>query len=207
MIYKLAETFYSVQGEGEWSGVAAFFIRLAGCNIGCEFCDTKYDELFTANEDALVQMALQYPARKVVITGGEPTLQDTQPLAVALRRAGFKVHLETNGTQKTHRDWDWITVSPKPGVIPVLTSVAFAANEFKFLCGFPHWRSFMEDFMKECRFDMTKADNPIVWLMPLAKAAPSTGLVDSTMAAAYNYVKENPRVKLCLQIHKVLGVR
>lgn len=202
MIYSVAETFYSLQGEGEWTGCAAFFIRLAGCNLNCSFCDTDYKPTREATVEELVEEALKYPARKVIITGGEPCLQDTQPLVIALRNEGFKCHLETNGTLDTHYDWDWIAVSPKPP-LRLLAETIHKANEVKFLCGFPGWKEYMETVMNLYRFHPVKADAPVVWLMP----RDYHGLLQHNIGEAVKYCLDHPRVKLCVQMHKCIGIR
>jgi len=207
-VYKISETFYSLKGEGEWTGSAMFFIRLAGCNLNCNFCDTDYKQTREATINELVKEALTHRARKVVITGGEPCLQDTQPLVVALRREGFKCHLETNGTLPTHMDWDWIAISPKSK--DVNPETIKKASEFKFLCGMQGWEELMKWFFVRFDFHPKKADAPIVWLMPLAKAWPhrlQDSFLEDNIQQAVQYCLDNPRVKFCLQIHKCIGIK
>ena len=106
MLYPINEIFYSLQGEGYWSGRAAFFVRFAGCNLSCEFCDTDH----TINEKlshsqiierilklADVKLISEVKANMVVLTGGEPTIHDLNPLIKVLQDLGFYVALETNG--------------------------------------------------------------------------------------------------------------
>jgi organic radical activating enzyme len=201
--YQVAETFYSIQGEGEWTGAAAFFIRLAGCNLKCPFCDTDYEHRATMPVDMLVRDALELPARKVVITGGEPLLQDTQPLVVALRKAGFKVHLETNGTQPTHYDWDWIAVSPKSPVYKLNRKIMAMASEVKFLVGIPNWEEYIHTVVDE--FNLR---GRILWVMPLGRAHPyGKQLLQHNIDLAIDFVLHNPQFKLCTQVHKFVGVK
>ncbi len=99
---QVCETFYSILGESTAAGLPAFFIRLAGCNLRCRYCDTVYayegGEEMAAGE--LVKTAVSYPARRVLVTGGEPLLQaETIPLLSALADAGLTVLLETNGSR------------------------------------------------------------------------------------------------------------
>jgi 7-carboxy-7-deazaguanine synthase len=97
----IMETFYSIQGEGYYQGHAAFFIRLAGCDVGCVWCDVK--ESWDANQHAhrsisgLVNEVKSTKAKIVIITGGEPLMYDCSLITSALRDAGFQVHLETSG--------------------------------------------------------------------------------------------------------------
>ena len=101
MSMQVCETFYSLLGESTWAGLPAFFIRLTGCNLSCRYCDTAYayeggQEMTDA---ALLQAAASHPARRVLVTGGEPLLQpETLPLLASLADTGLTVLLETNGS-------------------------------------------------------------------------------------------------------------
>lgn len=116
-IYYVNEYFYSLQGEGVYSGQAAFFIRLAGCNVKCAWCDSprswrkEGNTTFTANK--LRDKVLASNTKICVITGGEPMLHNLKPLTEALREAGVRVHLETSGSEEFSGVFDWITLSPK----------------------------------------------------------------------------------------------
>lgn len=100
---RIAETFYSIQGEGATAGLPAIFVRLQGCSVGCAWCDTKYSWDPAAGHevslDALLEEVAAYPCRRVVITGGEP-LESAFfiPLAAALADKGFRIEVETSGT-------------------------------------------------------------------------------------------------------------
>ncbi len=111
------ETFTSVQGEGAFSGVPSFFIRLAGCNVGCVWCDVKASWDSEAHPmksvHDLLDSATSSNAKVVIITGGEPTMHDLNPLTTELAALGFRVHLETSGTEPLTGKFDWITFSPK----------------------------------------------------------------------------------------------
>ena len=118
----VVETFHSLQGEGHHSGRSAFFIRLAGCNVGCAWCDTKHSWPEAAHPqrdlDDLAQEAAaaeQQGAAFTVITGGEPLHHNLDPLASALRQAtSLPLHLETSGIDPLSGSPEWITLSPKP---------------------------------------------------------------------------------------------
>ncbi len=116
MIYDVCEIFYSIQGEGLNQGKSAVFIRLSGCNLRCSWCDTKYawknGEKLSLKE--IVERVKSFKCGDVCLTGGEPFLQDISLLVKSLRREGFKVSVETNGTIWRDIKFDWITVSPKP---------------------------------------------------------------------------------------------
>jgi len=113
-MYWVNEIFYSIQGEGFWTGTPAVFLRLSGCNLNCSFCDTPHeDHKVTMSIAEIVSKVSAYPARIIVITGGEPALQLEGKLIEELHQAGFRVHLETNGTIALRCQVDWLTISPK----------------------------------------------------------------------------------------------
>ena len=116
-VLALAEIFYSIQGEGTWTGTPAVFVRLAGCNLACDFCDTDYAIKRFAGIDEIVAMvrAAGNDCPMVVLTGGEPFAQaQAGALIDALRRDGRRVHVESNGTIFTELPPDvWLCVSPK----------------------------------------------------------------------------------------------
>jgi len=115
--YPIMEVFPSLQGEGRYSGVQAYFIRLAGCDVGCVWCDVKeswdagdYKEVTVKD---IVGGAIDSKIAMVVITGGEPCMYDLHPLTEELKSAGLRVHLETSGAYPIRGEFDWVTLSPK----------------------------------------------------------------------------------------------
>lgn len=97
-VLQVNETFYSIQGEGPYAGMPAFFIRLAGCNLACSWCDTEFERRTPYTTQQLVKQALASRAKLVVVTGGEPMRQTIGPLCRDLLARGFRVQLETAGT-------------------------------------------------------------------------------------------------------------
>src|SRR5689334_18601783 len=126
----LMEHFYTIQGEGYHQGRAAYFIRLAGCDVGCVWCDVK--ESWDASKYPqveirdLVMQLRQTPAEIVVVTGGEPLMYDLTALTGELRTAGLKTHIETSGAYPLSGTWDWICVSPKKFKAPLPQVLPFA---------------------------------------------------------------------------------
>ena len=112
--YSVTEIFYSLQGEGFYTGTPAVFVRFSGCNLHCGFCDTLHPANFMMTADEIAQEAGRFPASHVILTGGEPTLQIDDDLVDRLHRRFKMIHLETNGTNPAPEGIDWITVSPKP---------------------------------------------------------------------------------------------
>ena len=141
------EQFMSFQGEGVHIGRAAFFVRLMGCDQRCAFCDaagTWHDEFMPLNARKLSPREIALEVERtapddafVVITGGEPTLYDLEPLVDELHLAGRHVHLETAGhrpmSPRLHRILDWITLSPKGAGVPPIAANIIAADEFKII--------------------------------------------------------------------------
>mgnify|MGYP001984634739 CR=1 FL=1 len=111
------EVFPTLQGEGKFTGHPAYFIRLAGCDVGCSWCDVK--ESWPADEYPLLSAceiaigATESGHKLAVITGGEPCMYDLTALTTELKKRGFQVHLETSGTHQIRGEFDWITLSPK----------------------------------------------------------------------------------------------
>ena len=134
------EQFYSFQGEGVHQGRAAYFIRTYGCPIHCPWCDSagtwhphyKPNKLQRISTEQLVSNALNTAAEFVVITGGEPTIHELNPLVKALHEVGLDVHLETSGAFSIKAEFDWITLSPKRWKHPLEESIQ-KADEFKII--------------------------------------------------------------------------
>ena len=110
---KINEIFYSLQGEGFWAGTPAVFVRFSGCNLRCSFCDTQHETGTTLSEAEIVAKVAQWPARHVVITGGEPSLFLTASLVEQLHSIGKFVAVETNGTHPLPEQVDWVTLRRK----------------------------------------------------------------------------------------------
>ena len=111
--FRVNDIFYSLQGEGRNTGRAAVFVRFAGCNLRCPFCDTEFDTFREMTVEEIVAAISQYPARFVVLTGGEPTLQVDEAFVDLLHQHGYEVAMESNGTRPAPNNLDWLTVSPK----------------------------------------------------------------------------------------------
>ena len=190
--YRINEIFYSIQGEGYHTGTPAVFIRFAGCNLTCDFCDTKHEigHLHLSASDILA-IIKQYESPIVILTGGEPLLQADFELVKALKRGGRKVHVETNGTvgigldsKMQFANLDWITVSPKNGDIKIKK-----AHELKIV--------FDGDVQKVLHYEMDiQAKHK--YLQPMS---------GENIHETIQFIKENPQWKLSTQMHKLLNVQ
>ena len=197
----VVETFHSLQGEGHHGGRSAFFIRLAGCNVGCAWCDTKHSWPMASHAkqdvDALAVQATQAKdagAAFVVITGGEPLHHNLQPLTDALDRScGLPIHLETSGVDQLSGRFDWVTLSPKRHR-PPQQALLSRCDELKVVVLDTDDVSFAHAMANDTSMATHLLVQP-VW--------------DSETAQdlAIHHVKQHPRWRLSLQSHKFLQIR
>ncbi|OKH10771.1 7-carboxy-7-deazaguanine synthase QueE [[Limnothrix rosea] IAM M-220] len=195
--YPIVETFHSLQGEGQWFGVSAFFIRLAGCDVGCPWCDTKISWNPKRHPPvaiaALVKQVREAKPRIIVVTGGEPLMHDLQPLTDALKPLDIPLHLETSGSHALSGQFDWITLSPKT-FKPPLPDIYAHVDELKVVID------------NKTDLDWAEAEankiNPTApkYLQPQWENPASQDLI-------FQYILQHPDWRLGLQTHKFLGVR
>lgn len=191
------ESFYTLQGEGAFTGQAAYFIRLGGCDVGCVWCDVK--ESWNADVHPrrsiaeLVAEASAHPGRLVVITGGEPLLHDLGPLTAAFRAAGFRTHIETSGSSPLSGDWHWICLSPKK-FKAALPEAHAAAHELKVIVFNKHDLAWAEEQAARTHPEC------ILYLQP------EWSKRDSMMPLITEHVKAHPRWRVSLQTHKYLDI-
>ncbi len=179
---KVNEIFYSLQGEGYYTGTPAVFVRFSGCNLHCAFCDTDHTAGVRMSDEEIIDAVRTYPARHVVITGGEPGLQLTDELVAKLHDAGCYVQIETNGTVPIPSAIDWVTCSPKEGGRVVLSRI----HELKVVYT-------SQDMLP---YEELHAD--VCFLQPCS--CRNTGEV-------IRYILQHPRWRLSLQTHKMLDIR
>ncbi len=191
------ERFYTIQGEGQFSGNAAYFIRLAGCDVGCSWCDVK--ESWTISDEqwfsveSIIDELTSCKADIVVITGGEPAMYDLTALTKAIHKIGKRTHIETSGAYEIMGDWDWITLSPKKFKNPLLSSLKIA-NELKVVVLNNHdffWAKDNAQYVSDtCKLLLQPEWEKRALIMPK--------IVD--------FVKDNPTWQASLQTHKYLNV-
>jgi len=193
----LMEEFYTIQGEGYHAGKATYFVRLGGCDVGCHWCDVKesWDE---ANHprvtvDKIVENAAQYPGKAVVVTGGEPLMHNLDYLTTQLQNRGIKTFIETSGAYPLSGSWDWICLSPKKFKAPKW-EVIEAANELKVVVFNKSDFLWAEEHAK-----LVSADCKLYLQPEWSKSSLIAPLI-------VEYVKENPKWEISLQIHKYLNV-
>jgi 7-carboxy-7-deazaguanine synthase len=193
----LMEAFYTLQGDGAHSGKAAYFIRLAGCNVGCVWCDVKESWDATAHPkveiENIVENALKFPGRIAVVTGGEPLMHPLGPLCDELIAHGFSTHIETSGAYPLSGKWNWICLSPKKFKAP-LQGIHEMANELKVVV-----------YNKS---DLDWAEEHARMVSPGCQLylQPEWSRAEAMMPLITEYVKAHPRWRVGLQMHKYLGI-
>lgn len=192
----LMEDFYTIQGEGVYTGVAAYFIRLGGCDVGCHWCDVK--ESWDANlhpvttvED--IAAKAESLAKIIVVTGGEPLMYNMNALTTQLKSRGLRTHIETSGAYELSGTWDWICLSPKKMKLPT-QSVYEKADELKVVIYNKHDFLFAEEQAAKVNKDAVLIMQP-EW----SKREEMTPLI-------VDYVMQNPQWRVGLQTHKYLNI-
>ena len=211
---KVNEIFYSLQGEGVYTGTAAVFLRLSGCNMKCWFCDTKGHEQGTEmTEEEIAERVSQYPARHIVITGGEPTMQLNARLTRLLHGKGFFIQIETNGALplKDGTEVDWITCSPKGNEIKIQR-----IDELKLLFIKEYLEKYKEvKASQRCLQPLDEGGQEVQTLASQAGSSPRlrrAELGTSRFASSrgvqevISYIKEHPQWRLSLQTHKLINI-
>lgn len=192
-MYDLVEMFESLQGEGRNVGRPCAFVRFAGCNLACPWCDTDVTRRFSASAEEIVAELSGFRARSVILTGGEPTLVADMPeLVAALKGAGFWIGVETNGT--TAADWlafvDYVACSPKRGA-PIAIA---AADEVRVVADSLD----VVTFCREVRGRIAATD---YYVSPCDR----DGEID--FATAKEVIGQLDGWSLSVQLHKLLGFR
>lgn len=213
MNYNVDEIFYSIQGEGHHTGLAMLFIRLAGCNLTCHWCDVKSS--WRVGRPIPLQDILrkvqESPAPGVCITGGEPFLQDLHPLIAGIKTDPIRprwVHIETNGTclpdyirrsvgggelRSLPYNPQWIVMSPKRQSPPPLDTYS-RIDEVKVVV------AKAEDLIMEYL-------PPHIWMTSHILSVQPEGNRPEAIKLCVDYVKEHPRWRLSLQMQKFINIR
>lgn len=197
-MYRVNDIFYSLQGEGHNTGRAAIFIRFAGCNLRCAFCDTEFDSFHEMTADDILAAIADYPARFIVLTGGEPTLQVDEALVEFFQQHGYKVAMESNGTCPAPQNLDWLTISPKG---EWNTGKTLHCNELKLV--FTEETAAKLDACLPLTFPSVKADYYYLQPCDTGDSQRNALILDSCI----RYITEHPHWRLSLQMHKLIGIK
>ena len=191
---RINELFYSLQGEGYYTGKAAVFVRLSGCNLRCSFCDTQHDSYKEyTNEDILNEIA-DYPTRHLIFTGGEPGLQLTEKTVSFFKDHGYYIQVETNGTFELPYGVDWITCSPK---------FEFCRHAELRLRHIHELKVVYDGNNDMTVYDAIKADHYELQPCDMADKIRNVQIVQQTI----DYILFHPQWRLSLQTHKSLNIR
>ncbi len=191
----------TIQGEGAYTGTPCMFLRFVGCNLACTWCDTDFTPQgavrYTAQQIATKLCTLDiHHSRRVVITGGEPTLQWDHLLAEAIRVKQFVVHMESNGTQNLKAPVDWLTVSPKPHFHQTSHSLTVLdPSECKVV---------VDDTVNQETLQFYEAFYPdtLRFVQPCMD-----NNYDHHLQRTIALVTQNPSWRISLQTHKIIGLR
>lgn len=192
MSLRVNEIFYSLQGEGGRTGQASVFIRLSGCNLACDFCDTDFEHGTKMSKEEILNKIRSFGCQWIVWTGGEPTLQLTDEIVSFFHTHGFLQAIETNGTRKIPSGIDYIACSPKQQIEKVKEIILQ---------------------VDELRFPIKKGDSlPDISLLPkathylLSPIFDGANVVQENVNYCVSLIKENPVWALSLQTHKLIGI-
>ena len=222
-MYKVNDIFSSLQGEGHHTGHAATFVRFAGCNLRCSFCDTDFTHYREMSAEEIVESVKQYTTRFVVLTGGEPSLQVDETLVAALHEAGFYIAVETNGTRLLPEGIDWVTVSPKQPLTttPLPQIESGRVNEIKVVFDgkASDILSSVEHLEKKAEFTLDSSSNllspikrwsqkgafPLLFLQPcdVGDAQRNAEITRQCI----EYIMQHPCWQLSLQTHKLANFK
>lgn len=211
-MYRVNDIFYSLQGEGRNTGRAAVFVRFAGCNLRCPFCDTEFESYTEMTADGILQRLRRVvgdaiadnptpsaptpiPSLLVVLTGGEPTLQVDEALVNLLHQHGYEVAMESNGTRPAPLKLDWLTVSPKSA--PYKVQGDRLPDEIKLV--------FDENTNPEATiFIDLLLQPPYLYLQPCdtGDARRNAAIIERCV----DYIKRHPQWRLSLQTHKLIHI-
>jgi len=195
--YPLMEEFYTIQGEGSYSGKAAYFIRLGGCDVGCVWCDVK--ESWEAGNhpnteiSAIIESVKKVQTDFVVITGGEPAMYDLTPLIKSLHDLEIEVAIETSGCYTLKGNVDWYCFSPKKFKAPVEEAYE-KADELKVVI------FHKSDFLWAEEHASKINDTCKLYLQP------EWSKEEQLLPLIIEYVKKNPKWRISLQTHKYMNI-
>ena len=195
--FPVMESFYSIQGEGTHSGKPSYFIRLAGCDVNCDWCDVKdswdIDSSQYKSIDEITNEINKFSTDLVIITGGEPLMHNLTDLTSALKKLGKKIHIETSGTHPVSGYFDWICFSPKKFKKP-LDEFFKISNELKIIISKDsdfRWAEYLlgqiknkPELILQAEWSKSEIINPKI----------------------LDYIKLNPKWRISLQTHKYLHV-
>ncbi len=193
----LVEEFFTIQGEGFHAGEAAWFIRLGGCDVGCNWCDSRFSwnpEIHPLiGTDKIIEHAVASGAKSVVVTGGEPLIWNLDYLCSGLKQKNISTFIETSGAYPLSGQWNWICLSPKKNLPPV-GDICQKADELKVIIenesDFEWAEKYQECVGEKCRLFLQ----------------PEWSRFEVIIQDIVTYVKRNSQWRVSLQIHKYMHI-
>lgn len=191
------EEFYSLQGEGFNTGSPAYFTRIGGCDVGCRWCDIPEswdaDKFPPVPVEEIIARAASFPAKAVVVTGGEPLLYNLDYFCRGLHEKGVKTYLETSGSSPLSGTWDWICLSPKKDA-PPLPELLKAANELKVI------------IQQSEDIEWAEKNAPDVAPECILYMQPEWSKRSTMIPLIVQYISNHPKWKISLQSHKYMRI-
>jgi len=208
-MYRINDIFYSLQGEGHNTGRAAAFIRFAGCNLRCAFCDTDFDSYQEMSGSDIMTAISQLTSHiesdtrpLIVLTGGEPTLQADEQLVALLHDQGYEVAMESNGTRPAPHNIDWLTISPKTPLTWKDKNGWRWPDELKVVFE----KDTRPDDVLASFLDRSSANPcPLLYLQPCDTGDATRNIL--IMQDCVDYIQRHPQWRLSLQTHKLIGIK
>lgn len=199
MSYRINEIFYSLQGEGTYTGTPAVFIRFAGCNLKCHFCDTDWTKGYAMTAAEIVECTQMYTKayspELVVLTGGEPTLQVDSELLDRLHTKFQTIAIETNGTHEVPAGVNFVTLSPKEDFTSNAKVILESASEVKVVFDGVHNPERWHDKIVAYYYYLQPCDT--------GSEAKNREIIEKCV----RYIKAHPWWKLSLQTQKILNIK
>jgi 7-carboxy-7-deazaguanine synthase len=193
----LVEEFFTIQGEGFHTGEAAWFIRLGGCDVGCNWCDSRFSwnpDLHPLVEtESIIEHAVESGTKSVVVTGGEPLMWNLDNLCSGLKQRGISTFIETSGAYSLSGKWDWICLSPKKNM-PPLPDICSKADELKVI------------IETRVDFDWAEKYRKLVGNRCQLFLQPEWSRFEIIIPEIVGYVKKNPHWRISLQVHKYMHI-
>ena len=204
-VFRVNNIFYSLQGEGRNTGRAAVFIRFAGCNLRCSFCDTEFDSYREMSDEEILTAVCGYPSHFVVLTGGEPTLQVDEAFVDLLHQHGYEVAMESNGTRPAPRNLDWLTVSPKVNEKLEMRNEKWGVKKEK--CRQPDEIKMVFEENTDPAVIISYSSFLIPHLLYLQPCDTGDSVRNKRITqACVEYIKQHPQWRLSLQTHKLIDI-
>jgi len=197
---KINSIFYTIQGEGSYVGTPAIFIRLSDCNLACSFCDTEFLSGNEMTEQEILEEIFNYDCEFIVLTGGEPSMQNIDLLCELLKKEGYYITIETNGMFEIPVEVNWICLSPKSSFdyiqLKECHDLKFVIKQGSKIPEIPDDFRYHQLFISPMNYSSGKKIG----------AEACAKLNKTNLDYCIDFIKQNSKWRLNLQTHKIIGV-